>query len=324
MYLDLVNDEADIISVESPIVAITPVVDNPTVHDRRGYLGGSDAPAIIGVSKWKTPYQLWQEKTGEVDPDDLSGSERVYWGNVLEDVVAREYARRTGRKVRRINRALFHKDFAFIGAHIDRDVVGEDRILECKTADKFVGADWEDGCPDYYYPQIQHYLAVTGAAVCDVAVLIGGNTFKVFEVERDRDFISDLMVAEVAFWNMVESKTPPDPNTGAEAASRWPRVLEGDIFGSSEHEDIAEELDRTKGEIKALEALKEELEGKLKLAIGAGERLVYNGRPLATWKNESRQILDRARLDADHPGLAEGYMKTTESRVFRLSKGGKK
>ena len=109
--------------------------------DRRTFIGGSDAPVILGVSKWKTPFRLWQEKVGLIAPDDLSDNERVHFGTVLEDIVAREFAERTGKKVRRVNDRIQKKDEPFLVAQIDRRVVGGG-ILECKTTDAAMIREW--------------------------------------------------------------------------------------------------------------------------------------------------------------------------------------
>ncbi|NLH44914.1 MAG: endonuclease, partial [Acholeplasmataceae bacterium] len=68
---------------------------------RNSGIGGSDAGIIVGLNKWKSPFQLWLEKTGQVEAESLSDNEFVYWGNVLEQVVADEFTVRTGKKVMR-------------------------------------------------------------------------------------------------------------------------------------------------------------------------------------------------------------------------------
>lgn len=112
------------------------------LEDRKKGIGGSDVGTILGLNKWKSPYQLWLEKTGQVVLEE-SGSEPAYWGNVLEEVVAKEFQERTGKKVRRRNQVFEHPLHPFLRANIDRDVVGENAILECKTANQFLGKEWE-------------------------------------------------------------------------------------------------------------------------------------------------------------------------------------
>ena len=86
-------------------------------------LGGSDAGIIVGVNPWKSPYQLWLEKTGQVEPEDISEKEAVYWGTQLEDMVAREFMKRTGKKVQR-HGMLESAAYPFLLANVDRLVIG--------------------------------------------------------------------------------------------------------------------------------------------------------------------------------------------------------
>ncbi|RXJ70761.1 hypothetical protein CS022_22280 [Veronia nyctiphanis] len=113
---------------------------------RRLGIGGSDVAAILGLSPYRTAYEVWEEKTGRSEPDDLSDNDRVHFGNELEDVVAREYARRTGQKVQKRNHPFVHKTQPWLRANIDRHIVGADKGLECKTADKWAARDmWGKG-----------------------------------------------------------------------------------------------------------------------------------------------------------------------------------
>lgn len=84
--------------------------------DRRKGIGGSDVATILGLNKWKSPYQLWLEKTGQIGLEHTE-SEPAYWGNVLEEVVAKEFQERTGKKVRRRNQVFEHPLHPF-GSHI--------------------------------------------------------------------------------------------------------------------------------------------------------------------------------------------------------------
>ena len=129
---------------------------------RREGIGGSDASVIVGLNRWKSPFQLWLEKTGKAEPEDLSGNEYVYWGKVLEEAVANRFCELTGKKVQR--RGLLQMDdYPYIRASVDRMVVGENAGLECKTCNGFAAKEWEDDeVPTAYYVQCQHYMMVTG------------------------------------------------------------------------------------------------------------------------------------------------------------------
>ena len=114
---------------------------------------------------------------------------------------------------------FIHDDFNFMIGNIDRDVVGEDAILECKTASPFSAGKWKDGIPEYYEIQCLHYLAVTGAFKCYLACLVFGRELIIREINRDEETLKNLIRIEQGFWeNYVLSKQLPPPD-GSDAAA---------------------------------------------------------------------------------------------------------
>ena len=180
------------------------------LEDRKRGIGGSDVATVLGLNKYKSPYQLWLEKTGQIELKD-SESEPAYWGNVLEEVVAKEFQERTGKKVRRRNQVFEHPLHPFLRANIDRDVVGENAILECKTANQFFSKEWEgEEVPLSYLCQVQHYMNVLNKDYCYIAVLIGGQRFIWKRVERDQELIDIITERLVDFWetNIIGGEEP--------------------------------------------------------------------------------------------------------------------
>lgn len=182
-------------------------------HEARAQgIGGSEAPIIVGVSERMTALELWLLKRGEFeqvdDPDDVL----AWLGHQAEPILARWYTQRTGHKVRRCNRTLYHPDHDWMLGHIDRDVVGQPGMLEFKMRVHATGwgPDDSDEIPDDVRVQVQHYLAVTGYDWCDVVVLIGGREFRCYRIERDAGVISALIDAEQEFWLGVQLGTPPE------------------------------------------------------------------------------------------------------------------
>ena len=158
---------------------------------------------------------MWQEKTGQGEPEDLSDNEYVYWGTVLEQAVADRFTELTGLKVKKCG-TLQSLDCPFMIANVDRLVVGENAGLECKTANGFKAKEWEgDNVPDGYYLQCQHYMAVTGCEKWYIACLIGGNHFVWKEIPRNEEDITALIEAEKAFWeDNVQGGIMPDVEIG--------------------------------------------------------------------------------------------------------------
>lgn len=188
---------------------------NDWLDVRKRGIGSSDSSAAIGLNPYKSPLELWLEKTnrnhGLAKPDSDDDTAPVFWGVILEPVVASQYQRRTGNKVRKVNAVLQHQEHPWMLANIDREVVGsaEVQILECKTAGINGARLWRDGVPKYVEVQVMHQLAVTGKQAADVAVLLGGQQLEVYRIERDEILIQNLIELEQQFWRYVETDTLP-------------------------------------------------------------------------------------------------------------------
>ncbi len=151
---------------------------------RKQGIGSSDAASAVGLNPYKSQLELWLEKTDQdaelPKPDPNDETSPMYWGTLLEPIVAAHYTKRTGHKVRRVNAVLQHPHHPWMLANIDREVIGASdvQILECKTAGMNGAKLWRDGVPEYVQLQVQHQLGVTGKRAADVAVLICGNELK--------------------------------------------------------------------------------------------------------------------------------------------------
>lgn len=274
---------------------------------RRSGIGGSDIAAILGIHPYKSPVDLYLEKTGELKLDEMS--EPAYWGTVLEDVVAQEYARRSGVKIERINRKITHPDKPWALANIDRicwegnnaPVVrktGEIRsrhLLECKTASAYKAGDWkddptgdEDQLPVQYAAQAMWYIGVAGADICDVACLLGGQRYIQRRIERDDETIRMMLEKAEAFWfGNVIAGVAPEPTTGSEAAILYPQddgsSLEADealIISINEGTSIRNQID-------ALEKALEPHVDLIKTRLLDKSAVTFNGKPLITWKKSA-------------------------------------
>lgn len=291
---------------------------------RREGIGGSDASIIVGLNRWKSPFQLWLEKTGKAEPEDLSGNEYVYWGKVLEEAVANRFCELTGKKVQR--RGLLQMDdYPYIRASVDRMVVGENAGLECKTCNGFAAKEWEDDeVPAAYYVQCQHYMLVTGCERWYIAVLIGGNHFVWKEIPRNDDEIDLLLQAEIDFWRKVETGIMPEVD-GSESCkdaitaefrggNAEPLTLPGMAVG------IIEQIHKIEDAKKDLENNSEFYKNQLRQLMGDYE-LGYAGDYKVTWKTQAgRTTVDSKALKAKEPDIYAKYAKQGKpTRVLRIS-----
>jgi putative phage-type endonuclease len=205
---------------------------NSFIEDRRSGIGGSDAAAVIGISPWSTPLAIYERKLGLVP--DVEETAAMRWGTILEAPIADEYARVTGRQAL-VAPMQRHPQHPWMIAHVDR-VVDTDRIVEIKTSAR--GEAWgepgSDDLPAHYLTQCQHYLSVTGARVCDVAVLLNGSDFRIYPVERDEALIAYLIEREGKFWREhVLAKNPPEAVTLEDAKRRW-TAIKGKTYAACE------------------------------------------------------------------------------------------
>ncbi|MBO5347377.1 MAG: YqaJ viral recombinase family protein, partial [Lachnospiraceae bacterium] len=164
-------------------------------------IGGSDVSIIAGINKFKSSFQLWLEKTGQIVPQEEE-SEYAHFGSVLEPIVKKEFTRVTGLKIRNKKMILQSEEYPFMLADLDGVITenGEMCIFEAKTASAYKQDVWEEGVPMEYILQVQHYMAVTGAKKAYVAALVGGNHFYYHEVLRDETLIGQIIEMEKEFW----------------------------------------------------------------------------------------------------------------------------
>ncbi|KMY26847.1 YqaJ viral recombinase family protein [Aeromonas caviae] len=281
-------------------------------------IGSSDAAVAVGLSPYKCPLTLWLEKTARKAPEDISQKEAVLWGVELEPVLAQVYTKRTGYKVRRVNAVLQHPEHTFMLANLDREVVGHPDgpgILEIKTASYHSAPQWEEGVPVAYQCQVLHQLAVTGHAWAEVAVLIGGQDFRIYRIERDEEKIGDLIRREAHFWQQVRQDWQPEPDGSSDAAAAlgwlFPRD-DGqtvDLSDSSEFNQLFGQLLKLREQKEVVEQQESLIKQQLQATLGeATAGLFANGK--ITWKrSKDRLAPDLERLGQDHPDLLSHYVK---------------
>lgn len=309
---------------------------NDMSHDewlkaRRKGIGGSDAAAVTGISRYRSPIDVFLEKTSD-DPPVVEDNLQMKVGRGLEAFVADLWEEETGKKCQRRNAILQHDEHDFMLANIDRWVVGENAGLEIKTGSSYVKDQWSDGkIPPEYELQCLHYMAVTGAEKWYIACLIGNHDFVVRTIERDEETINYLIEVERTFWEQnVQKKIMPPPD-GSDASATalkmvYPEAQEGLTV---DLDFLADDLARLI-EVKQLEKkIKDErngLEQKIQGFMGEAEA-AWIGTRQVTWKNRSGRVtIDVDAIKASEPEIFEKYKKAGKPyRVFTVGKrlGGK-
>lgn len=279
---------------------------------RRMGISGSDASVIAGVNPFRSIFDLWLDKTGQKEPEE-GESEYIYFGNVLEPVVRKEFMRRTGLKVRRKMAILQSGEYPFMLADLD-GVIYEDGklcIFEAKTASAYKREIWEEGVPLEYQYQIQHYMAVTGAEKTYIAALVGGNTFLYHEVCRDEEMIRSIIRMEREFWeNCVLAGEEPEAD-GSGATTDFLNERYGASNGKcvelpEEALQLCERYDELSSRIDELKEQKEAVTNKIKTYLKENESGTVGERRI-DWKTVTTTTFDKKWLKEEHREIYEEY-----------------
>lgn len=265
---------------------------------RRQGLGASEVAAILGTDPFKSAFQVWAEKTGNVEPDDLSGNEAVEFGIRLERPIAEAYAERSGRQVEMwpAFQIVKHLDYDWLRCTPDAvqhdDARGEG-LVQIKTTHAFNAKEWGDEPPLSYQCQVQTEMAVTNASWATLVVLIGGQKLRYFDVARNDRFIEAMLPTLQEFWAAVQANEPVAVDgslaTARVLAKLYPEDNEEVIQLPPEAEEWTATIEQAKAAIKAAEETKTEAENFLKAALGnAAIGLLADGSKWA-WRTQSRK-----------------------------------
>lgn len=298
---------------------------------RKRGIGSSDAAAAVGLNPYKSQLELWMEKTGrdaelpKIDPED--DSTPVYWGSLLEHIVAAQYTRRTGNRIRRVNAVLQHPSTPWMLANLDREVIGAPgvQLLECKTAGINGAKLWRDGVPEYVQLQVMHQLAVTGKHAADVAVLIGGQELRIHRIERDDRLIAQLIELESRFWRMVEEDRAPAAD-GSDSAQQALQALypadRGDVLdfsGDLAMSALFSDLLAVRQVLRTQSQLEAQIKQAIQQRMGSASRAVFETGAVSWKRSQDFKTLDSERLCRDEPELARCFMTTKPgSRRFTV------
>lgn len=288
---------------------------------RRLGIGGSDVAAILGISPWVTPRQVWEDKLGI--SEDKPVNESMYWGTLLEAPIRKAFMEKTGIVVRKPSRMFVSKQHPFMLANLD-GLTPQGDIVEIKTA-RMLG-DWgesgSDEIPRYYLTQVQHYMAVMGAKQAHIAVLIGASDFRTYTVKANQKLQEYIIEQERQFWDMVQNRIDPPVISVADANATWRNVTEDQSQEATPAEyDVCQALVAAQNQIKELEAQVEAHKLTLMQAMRDKTALTYNGKKLVSWtKPVTRKSIDSKKLAAEFPEAYEECLRqTVGSRMFRVN-----
>lgn len=309
----------------------------PEQPDRRCFIGGSDVAAVLGISPWRTPLQLWEAKTRPA----LEGPEpkkRVFtrghrWESVVAEMLV-EHLQSRGHKVEIVgrNQRYIDPERPYLAAEIDFELRLDDEPditnVELKTVHPFKLREWgdedTDESPVWYTAQGMHGLGVTpgNRKRCIVAPLFGADEIRAYPVMRDDETIAAMRARCAAFWNLVQTGVRPDPTNLADLD----RLYQGDPVAPSLIAD--DELTRAvlrlraiHSEIKARESEANVLEFDLKRAMKDATELVIpndDKKVAVVWKNRDFTWFDQTALKEQDAKLHRQFQRKTTSRAFTV------
>jgi len=293
-------------------------------------LGGSDIGAILGLSKWRSPVDVWMEKTGR--HVHTLNSLPLRFGSFAESFIASEYEQATNTSLVIHEPAIIHPQYTYLQGHIDRFVCSgplfnesghlqASKVLECKTANVFSQSEWgdmgTDQVPMPYLVQCLWYLMLTGLEQADLAVLLGNADFRIYEIHRDWELEEMLLDKAIHFWekHVLEDRSPP-AKTESDLRNLFPRSTGKQVEASSNSCDLIKKLKELNQQINHFEEEVSVIKQNIMMQMQEAETLTYQGQILATWKSPKPSTrLDAKKLEKDHPEIIQAYqMPVANSR----------
>lgn len=314
--------------------AVTQAVATALAPDRQKFLGGSDIAAVLGISPWRTPVQVWADKTtpptGEPDRRRTAVLKRgKRWESVVGEMLV-EDLQEQGHMVEIVaaNKRYQDAEFEFFACEIDFELRldGAEEIINCelKTVHPFKAKEWgeqgTDDVPVWYTAQAMQGLGITNRRRCYVAALFGADELKTYPIDRDDETIARMREHGANFWlRHVVPRVPPEPVSIGDLKLLFPQEFEGKtLIADDEITEIALRMRACDREIKAREGEWEHLEFKLKRFMKDASELIVDGKSAATWKLRPYQFIDQEALKERFPRVYKEVLIKDKSRVFNL------
>jgi putative phage-type endonuclease len=288
---------------------------------RKSGIGGSDVAAIMGLSKYRNPMDVYNDKTS--DEINANSNDVLELASYLEEYTAQKYAALTGHKVRRWSEELILAGYPFMKGNIDRQILLDERgmgILECKALSTYNFRNVKmHGLPADYICQIQDYfLCGNGVYKWGAFAILNRDSGELltFEVAPDAEFHKEIIRVCVPFWTeCVEKRTPPMPaatESGKVSVAPTYSGVIADLTDDTElnqlviqRKENAELLDEAKTLLAQTDAMIAEKLIDYEAVECKGARIYY--------KSSTRTSIDSTRLKKERPEIYKEFCKTTET-----------
>lgn len=316
-------------------------------QDRSTFLGGSDIAAVMGLSPWMTPLELWQFKTKRVVKEVTPEKRRIYSrGHRLEPFIREmtiEKLQDMGLDVElvAVNRRYTHPGKPYLACEIDFELlltgtveIGDELVIldrthvnvDAKSVTGFARKKWgdvgTDEVPIEYAAQFMFGLGITGRDFCLVAALRSFDDVDLYWVRRDSETITAMFDKAIEFWEQhVVKDIPPDPLNFADVKRLYEKANPISDMVQVDDEELVQKvhtLKKIKAAKKDLEELEEKLVFEITKAIGDKPGLKCGDKPLCTWNNEKSTKFQQKEFAEAYPELAERFTRRGTHRVLRI------
>lgn len=285
--------------------------------ERTKGIGGSDIAAILGMSRWASPRDVWLDKTGRSKPKTVTWAMRR--GTALELPLLQWFSEQTGMEWERVG-LLAHEDQPWMRVSLDA-YVRPHAVAECKTTTWRLADEWDgDQVADGAELQSQWGLAVTGRDTAHVIAAVGENDPVIRSLKRDQGLIDMMAERAARFWHdhIVADKEPPMTAVDLDTVRReYPTVERVSTIGDPELRPAFERREAALAALKFHQAARDQAEAEIVAALADADQLVIDGQVWATRHQQTSRVLSTDLLIA--AGLDPDDYKTERvSRVLRV------
>lgn len=261
------------------------------LKERKNYIGGSEVAAILGLSPWNTPLDVWRKKTEDFEYSEPA--EHMAWGNILEPTIVNEFLRRNV-ELKVIHDVPEQTDISSIikvrPDKVVQNVESHEKIptfypVEIKTTNAFQ-RNWTENIPDYYYVQVLLEIAAWRAPHGYTAVLIGGQKYKDYVIESSPKIAQQIIDRCHTWWDkyVVANKPPPAQNLG-DIAWLYGRDDGETIEATADVLQLIENYKSAKSVVALQTKVMKSAELELKKYMENHAILINDNKVLCTWKS---------------------------------------
>jgi len=292
---------------------------------RSNFIGGSDASAVLGSSKYKSPYMVWLEKTQNVS--FFQGNPFSDFGTLFEPIVRQHFRETMNMEVVEPDTMFIHPEYPMLSGNVDGIIHDEDNLgigileIKCTTTHRISPHELAQNIPVEYYAQLQHYMGILDAKfgylqvyfrdICEFAPPIF--------IDRDDEFIKENNRLLCKWWKTyVEGNTAPPVSTHEDLLIKHPDSQDAQIEATVHIRQRYNLLLSVRERIAGLNELKDSIEFDLKKYCGDNEGITVDNKPILTWKSSTRKGFDSKLFRAQYPEIYSSFQTETKTRTLRL------